>query len=176
MCGLPVIGLFLCMGFSQAPTAGANSGGVNPGAGDTGRRPPRAKLVGGRAVAPASAPARVKRAIAAANRIAVGKPYCYGGGHGDWDSACYDCSGSVSYALGPRGAGLIQAPMASGGLARWGRPRRGRWISVYANGGHAYAVIAGLRFDTSMTAGRGPGWSRRDLRQGGYRVRHPRGL
>jgi hypothetical protein len=116
------------------------------------------------------------RAIRAANRIVKNRPYCYGGGHGRWQSRCYDCSGSVSYAIGKPGAGLISAPMASGGLAGFGKRGRGRWITIYANGGHAYAVIAGLRLDTSMTAGDGPGWSAQQRSSRGFAVRHPAGL
>jgi len=125
------------------------------------------------AVAPAAAPQEVKDAIAAANRIA-GRPYRYGGGHGRWEDRGYDCSGAVSYAL--HGAGLLARPLASGNLASWGRAGRGEWITVYANGGHAFAVIAGLRFDTSGRGGSGPRW-RPEPRSGrGYAARHPRGL
>ena len=126
------------------------------------------------AVAPSDAQQQVKDAIAAANRI-VGKPYRYGGGHGKWEDSGYDCSGSVSYAL--HGAGLLDQPMASGDLESWGTSGKGAWITVYANGGHAYAVIAGLRLDTSGDAsGTGPRWHT-DMRSGsGYVVRHWRGL
>jgi hypothetical protein len=117
----------------------------------------KAKLVDGKAIPPCDAPRRVKRAIRAANEIAKGHGYCYGGGHGSFKSSCYDCSGAVSYAL--RGGGLLDEPLDSNGLARWGRGGRGLRITVFANGGHAYAKFAGLRFDTSMTPGAGPGWS-----------------
>jgi cell wall-associated NlpC family hydrolase len=122
------------------------------------------------AAAPADAPQEVKDAIAAANKI-VGKPYKYGGGHGQWEDSGYDCSGTVSYAL--HGAGLLNRPMASGDLESWGTSGKGNWITVYANGGHAYAVIAGLRLDTSGDQkGTGPHWHT-DLRSGdGYVVRH----
>ena len=128
-----------------------------------------------RPVPPANAPRKVVRAIEAANSI-DDKPYCMGGGHAGWQSSCYDCSGSVSYALGKRGAKVLDAPMPSGSFMNWEKGGRGRWITVYANGGHMYAVIAGLRFDTSMTPGDGPGWSKGQLHQGGYSVRHPRQL
>jgi cell wall-associated NlpC family hydrolase len=125
------------------------------------------------AVAPADAPQQVKDAIAAANRI-VGKPYKYGGGHGQWEDSGYDCSGTVSYAL--HGAGLLDHPMSSGEFGGWGVAGEGSWISVYYNGGHAYAVIAGLRLDTSGSGGRGPRWHT-DMRSGsGYDVTHWRGL
>jgi hypothetical protein len=170
-----VLGCATALALGGADVAGASGGGVGPEVVAT-VKGAKAKLVGGRAVAPAGAPARVARAIEAANRIVKGKPYCYGGGHGAWNARCYDCSGTVSYALGDRGARVIDAPMPSGSFTRWGERGRGRWITVYANGGHMYAVIAGLRLDTSMTAGEGPGWSRTKLRQGGFAVRHPRGL
>jgi cell wall-associated NlpC family hydrolase len=125
------------------------------------------------AVAPADAPTEVQEAITAANRI-VGKPYKYGGGHGKWEDSGYDCSGTVSYAL--HGAGLLDSPLASGDFGGWGVSGKGSWISVYYNGGHAYAIIAGLRLDTSGSGGRGPRWHT-DLRSGsGYDVTHWRGL
>jgi hypothetical protein len=125
-------------------------------------------------VPPANAPRKVVRAIDAANEIAKGKPYCMGGGHQRRRDSCYDCSGSVSYAL--TGAGLLDYAVPSGTMMSWGERGRGRWITVYANGGHAYMVIAGLRFDTSMTAGDGPGWSAQMRSGAGYAKRHPAGF
>jgi cell wall-associated NlpC family hydrolase len=125
------------------------------------------------AVAPADAPPEVQQAIEAANEI-VGKPYKYGGGHGSFQDSGYDCSGTVSYAL--HGAGLLKRPLSSGEFGSWGVSGRGSWISVYYNSGHAYAVIAGLRLDTSGSGGRGPRWHT-DMRSGsGYGVTHWRGL
>ena len=130
----------------------------------------QAKLVGGKAAPPCDAPRRVKRVIRAANEIAKGHDYCWGGGHGSFKSRCYDCSGAVSYAL--HGGDLLDAPLSSNGLARWGRSGRGQWITVFANSGHAYAKFAGLRFDTSMTAGAGPGWSDERRSARGFAKRH----
>jgi hypothetical protein len=130
----------------------------------------KARLVHGKAVAPSDAPRRVVRVIAAANRIAKHKDYCYGGGHGSFKSSCYDCSGSVSYAL--HGGRLVRRPMDSSQLMRWGHGNHGKWITVYANAGHAYMKVAGLRFDTSMTAGEGPGWSKHMRSGRGYTKRH----
>jgi cell wall-associated NlpC family hydrolase len=125
------------------------------------------------AVAPADAPPEVQEAIAAGNKI-VGKPYKYGGGHGTWNDSGYDCSGTVSYAL--HGAGLLDSPLSSGEFGSWGVSGKGSWMSIYYNSGHVYAIIAGLRLDTSGTGGKGPRWQT-DLRTGdGYRVRHYRGL
>lgn len=128
-------------------------------------------LANGTAVAPADAPAAVKAVIAAGNRIAT-KPYRYGGGHGRWEDVGYDCSGSVSYAL--HGGGLIDTQLNSSGFMSWGSSGGGRWITVYGNPGHAYMVVAGLRFDTS---GATPSRWQSDMRSSsGYAVRHPRGF
>jgi hypothetical protein len=150
-----------------AASASAETGGTStPGAGPTGE----AKLQDGEAIPPSDAPNRVINAIEAANEIAKGHDYCMGGGHARWTSKCYDCSGAVSFAL--HGGRMIDDPMPSGSLEKWGEKGKGDWITVYANSGHAYAVIAGLRFDTSMTDGKGPGWSD-EMRSGrGYKKRH----
>lgn len=99
----------------------------------------------GLAMAPVGAPAVIQRVIAAANRIAF-KPYVYGGGHGNWNSSGYDCSGSVSYAL--HGGGLLATSMDSSQFESYGAPGPGKWITLYADGGHIYMTIAGLTFDT----------------------------
>jgi peptidoglycan hydrolase CwlO-like protein len=149
---------------SAAPSAAPN---VAPPGGQT------ASLVDGQAVAPANAPPAVRSAIEAANRI-VGRPYVWGGGHGSFESSGYDCSGSVSYAL--HGGGFLSSPLDSTGLMTWGSPGAGSWITVYANSGHAYVVIAGLRFDTSGTVGgSGPSWSAEMRSSAGFVARHPDG-
>jgi peptidoglycan hydrolase-like protein with peptidoglycan-binding domain len=125
------------------------------------------------AIAPADAPQEVKDAIAAANRITT-KPYKYGGGHGRWEDSGYDCSGTISYAL--HGAGLLRQALDSSGFMSWGAAGEGDWITIYAHGGHAYAVIAGLRLDTSGRGEEGPRWRSERRGTGGYRVRHPAGL
>jgi hypothetical protein len=138
---------------------------------------PRATLLpSGRAVAPASAPPAVEAMIEAANRISH-RPYRWGGGHRDWNSAGYDCSGSVSYVL--HAAGLLESPLDSTGFMRWGGGGAGSWVRIYANHEHVFAVIAGLRWDTSMTDDgdrTGPGWSEYMRSGGGFRLRHPLGL
>jgi hypothetical protein len=140
--------------------------------------PKKAKIVRGKAIAPRGAPRKVRQIIKAGNRI-IGKPYKWGGGHASFSrlDSGYDCSGSVSYAL--RGARLIRSPMASGGLMSWGRRGTGKWVTVYAHGGHAYMVVAGLRLDTSMRDNprrTGPQWSKRLRKSSRFRARHPRGL
>ena len=127
----------------------------------------------GTAVAPAGAPEAVKRIIAAGNEI-HDKPYVYGGGHGRWNDRGYDCSGSVSYAL--HGADLLDQAMPSGGFMRWEEPGRGQWVTIYANEGHMYMVVAGLRFDTSGRSDRGSRWTREMRSSRGYVARHPAGL
>ena len=127
----------------------------------------------GLAIPPANAPEEVKKVIAAANEIAH-KPYRYGGGHGKWEDSGYDCSGSVSYAL--HGGGLLERSMPSGGFTSWGEAGEGEWITTYANGGHMYMVVAGLRFDTSGRGKTGSRWQKDDRSPSGFTVRHPEGF
>jgi cell wall-associated NlpC family hydrolase len=130
----------------------------------------------GTATPPADAPPAVVAVIEAANEIHT-KPYVWGGGHGSFESSGYDCSGAVSYAL--HGGGFLSSPLDSTGLSYWGEAGPGNWITVYANSGHTYAVIAGLRWDTSGTGGSGPGWSTSldgYLDTSSYTARHPAGF
>jgi cell wall-associated NlpC family hydrolase len=135
----------------------------------------KARLVGTRAIAPANAPAAVKRVIAAANHIRT-LPYIWGGGHGRWQDSGYDCSGAVSYAL--HGGRLLTSPLTSGSFETFGEEGPGRWITIYANASHAYMVVAGLRFDTAGdTSGTGPRWhpTVTAAAGGSYVARHPVG-
>ena len=129
----------------------------------------------GLATAPAGAPPEVVAVIAAANPI-VGKPYRYGGGHGDWDDSGYDCSGSESFAL--HGADLVSRPMNSSEFMSWGEAGEGQWITSYASSGHSFLVVAGLRFDTGYnnSSSSGPKWSDKMRPSDGYVLRHPEGL
>jgi cell wall-associated NlpC family hydrolase len=127
----------------------------------------------GLVVAPASAPQEVVEIVTAGNEIAT-KPYKYGGGHGRWRDSGYDCSGSVSYAL--HGAGLLDTQLDSSALATFGERGRGEWVSVMGNAGHAYMVVAGLRFDTSARKSDGNRWTTTMHSRRGYAVRHPAGL
>ncbi len=143
-------------------------------------------LPDGSAAAPADAPAAVQQAVWAANAI-QDKPYIYGGGHRRFEDAGYDCSGTVSFAL--HGGGLLDAPLDSSSFMRWGEAGEGQWITVYTNPGHAYAVIAGLRLDTSVASAarratlaarkateRGPRWRPAERSSRGYKRRHPIGF
>ena len=159
-----------------ATASAASSGGIDPGAPEV--EGGKAKLMAnGQARPPADAPQEVKDAIAAANRI-DDAGYCMGGGH---KGNCYDCSGALSYVLGPKGADILDAPLDSSGFKRWGERGRGSWITVYTNPGHAMVVIAGLRFDTSQPddGAEGPGWSK-DVKagmvNGPFQKRHWLGL
>jgi hypothetical protein len=157
-----LIGLTACAVLALPASTALADGGIGIGGDDGGGGTTpgaKAKLVNGKALAPESAPRKVKRAIAAANEIVKGKDYCLGGGHRRWKSRCYDCSGTVSYALGKYGARVLDAPMPSGSFGSWGKRRKGDWMTVYWDSGHMFIVIAGLRLDTSQTAGKGPGWS-----------------
>ena len=187
----------LCVAFAAAcllalGVAGSASAAKTSGSGGATFEPPppppeKATLVDGRVIAPASAPTRVKRVIEAANRL-VEKPYIYGGGHKTYASTRrnsdgldrgYDCSGAVSYAL--YGGRFLRSPLPSGALMDWGSDGPGQWITVYAHGGHAYIVVAGLRFDTSMRDADAPGprsgprWSKTLRRSDAFVARHPRG-
>jgi hypothetical protein len=153
----------------------AGTGGVAQ-ADPTCAPPEAATLVGGRAVAPSSAPPQVKAVIAAANKIST-KPYIWGGGHRRWWDRGYDCSGAVSYVL--HKGGLLDSPLDSRGLMKWGEAGPGQWITVYSNRGHAYAVIAGLRWDTAGDeSGTGPRWhpTLTAAASGTFRVRHATGF
>jgi hypothetical protein len=133
---------------------------------------------GGLATVPPAAPARVAAIINAANSVAR-KPYVYGGGHGrladeTFVDTAYDCSGSVSFALAA--AGLVDSPLDSSALARFGKPGPGRWVTIYANAGHAFMTVAGLRFDTSGRDASGSRWQADSRTVAGFTVRHPVGL
>jgi hypothetical protein len=182
LCAALAVACLLVLSLAGVASAASTSGS----GGATFEPPPpppeEATLVGGRVIAPVSAPTRVKRVIAAANRL-VEKPYIYGGGHKPYSSSRldrgYDCSGAVSYAL--YGGRFLRSPLPSGALMDWGRDGPGQWITVYAHGGHAYVVVAGLRFDTSMRdrdapgPGSGPRWSRTLRESNAFVARHPRG-
>lgn len=163
---------FASTSVAEASCKPGNAGGLSLTSNDC-RPVKKARLVRGKAIAPASAPARVKRIIAAANRIRNTR-YIYGGGHSRSRKIQrgYDCSGSVSFAL--RAARFISSPMPSGSFMNWKRRGAGRWITIYANGGHMFMVVAGLSFDTSnMRSNGGNRWSTSIRSRRGFAVRHP---
>jgi hypothetical protein len=176
----------LCV-LAMAVPAAAQTGGSGPPGGTTTTTtttttpapvgpPGKAKIrKDGSAVAPADAPPAVQQAIAAANAIHT-YPYRWGGGHRTFNDTGYDCSGAISYVL--HAAGMLSSPLTSGGFASsWGTPGKGRWITVYANAGHMYAVIAGRRFDTSSggdrwNQGSGPRWRKKKRKPVGYTAKY----
>src|SRR6058998_1801827 len=139
---------------------------------DTG---PRAEPIRVAYYAPSHAPDNIKNAIWAVNTLRR-KPYVWGGGHASFNDYGYDCSGAVSFAL--HYAGLLDAPLPSSDLRHYGRRGRGRWITIYSRNGHTFAIIAGLRLDTTDLRDGGdvgPRWyaDGRDTR--GFNARHPVG-
>ena len=171
---------------SGSSTDGSGSGTSNGGSDTSGSDPtgtqplvttpgPKARISsdGHTAVAPAGAPAAVQQVIAAANEI-THTGYRFGGGHGSFEDSAYDCSGAVSHAL--HGANLVKSPLDSTDFESWGARGKGQWITVYANSGHAYVVVAGLRFDTSGSGEKGPRWRSAARSSSGYVARHPSGL
>jgi hypothetical protein len=185
-CVLPLTALASGRSGGQTASGGDNASAATGGVGPDDPRfkpPKKARLINGIAYAPKGAPAAVVNAINAANKI-VRMPYRYGGGHKpNFQDTAYDCSGSVSFAL--HGGGLLRSPLDSSSFMSWGLAGKGRWITVYTNPGHAFAMIAGLRFDTGYRdgsaphngtyPGSGPRWGHwRPTR--GFSARHPKGL
>jgi hypothetical protein len=177
-------GLLFASSLAVAAPAAAQTGGLPGGTISTTTTPtptPSGTAVlnpDGSATAPADAPRPVRKAINAGNRIRI-KPYLWGGGHRSFKARGYDCSGAISYLM--HAAGLLKRPMASGPFMRWGQPGLGQWITVYANRGHMYAVIAGLRYDTSavgesLNQGSGPRWRATARSSSGYAARYRPGL
>jgi hypothetical protein len=104
-------------------------------------------------------------------------PYQWGGGHGGKvnpnRAMPLDCSGAVSAVLGIN-------PRVSGELARWGKPGKGRRMTVYANGKHTLLEIDGHFWGTSASnPGGGAGWIPRSQISAqylkGFTARHPPG-
>ena len=135
-------------------------------------------LADGDAAAPADAPGGVQAMIAAGNRIDH-FAYSYGGAHGDPAQTMnqtnpnpaavpgaeenggpgYDCSSATSYVLWGGGLGqslLGGGVLVSGDLESVGLPGPGRWVTIYANAGHAYIEVAGIYLDTAAGLGNPP--------------------
>ena len=130
----------------------------------------------GLAIAPIEAPPVVQEIINAGNEIAH-LPYRFGGGHGTFEDSAYDCSGSLSFVFAA--AGLLNTTVTSGQLMTWGKPGRGKWITVFAAPGHTFMYVAGLRFDTVALAQTGSRWSNTPADEpdlSNFVVRHPSGL
>ena len=157
------------------PTREASSAvrGANPARGGSNAVDKAIALGNGVALPPLEAPEAVKQIIEAGNGIAR-TPYKWGGGHGKWLDTGYDCSGSVSFALAA--AGLLSGPLASGPLMSWGEPGKGKWVTIWANDGHVFLEVAGIRFDTSAARVTGSRWANEGRSTAGFVPRHPAGL
>ena len=156
---------------SEARTPGFDIGGSQPVVPGN-----RAVLRNGIAYAPANAPDSVKHAIWAVNSIR-NRPYVWGGGHGSFHDYGYDCSGTVSFAL--HYAGMLGQPLPSSDFLRYGERGRGRWVTIYSRHGHVFAMIAGLRLDTTdfrYGGDVGPRWYADGRDTGSYVARHPAAL
>jgi cell wall-associated NlpC family hydrolase len=159
----------------RAPTRAASRSrlkGDRPASGGDAVRDATA-LPNGVALPPLEAPEAVLRIIEAGNSIAR-TPYKWGGGHGKWQDTGYDCSGSVSFALAS--AGLLGGPLASGPFMSWGKPGKGKWVTIYTNPGHMFMEVAGIRFDTSGARRTGSRWQNDKRPTSGFVARHPPGL
>ena len=147
--------------------------GANPARGGSNAVSQAIALGNGVALPPLEAPEAVKKMIEAGNGIAR-TPYKWGGGHGKWLDTGYDCSGSVSFALAA--AGLLSGPLASGPLMSWGEAGKGKWVTIWANDGHVFLEVAGIRFDTSAQRVTGSRWINEGRSTAGFVPRHPAGL
>src|SRR4051812_37441752 len=179
--------LFPATAAAETPSSGGTGGAQFPEPEPIVAAGAKATLLpDGTAAAPAEAPPEIQAAIFAANKL-LDKPYKYGGGHAKVEDSGYDCSGTVSYAL--LGAGLLKSPLDSSSFMRWGAKGKGTWFTVYTNPGHAFAMIAGLRLDTSAygvrakaarkiarVGERGPRWRLGKRPKQGFKARHPVGF
>lgn len=165
--------MFLLRSLAAAALCLLCSCGSTPKSTASGYRGPPAAMVNHDAVPPSNAPAAVKRAIYAANRINH-LPYQFGGGHGR-ASHGLDCSGSVSHVL--RNAGLMESSMPSKGFLKYGKSGPGKYITIYVRDGHVFMTICGLRFDTTSGGSGhvGPRWMTKPRNTKGFKVRHPAG-
>ncbi len=169
-----LLSTILCGALFAAATVSAHAATETPPT--TGPTIPgnKAGLKGNIAYAPENAPECVKRAIWATNYL-TWRPYVWGGGHGSFYDRGYDCSGTVSFML--HHAGLLGTPAASNELVNYGECGKGKWITVFARNGHTFAVVAGLRLDTTGFGGEdGPRWRLAGRPASGFVARHPAGL
>jgi hypothetical protein len=196
---------------SQTPNPGGEGSGAGGEAGtgagaDTalgGESPTPVRFVAGEratlaqgdghlALVPAGTPTAVQAMVVAGNELQE-LPYGPGGHPDPRGAAEEDCSSTVNYALYRAGVRPISEIVRDNPLAQdyvhWGLPGPGRWVTIYATtapSDHVFAVIAGLRLDTSHNGtdegpNRGedgprwrildriPTWAR-------WSVRHPPGL
>ncbi|HEX4435768.1 MAG TPA: lytic transglycosylase domain-containing protein [Solirubrobacteraceae bacterium] len=107
------------------------------------------------ALIPASAPPVVQAMLVAGNEL-QGLPYGPAGHPDPRGAPEEDCSSTLNYILYRAGIRPISEILSQNPLAQdyvhWGMPGPGRWVTIYATDEptpHVFAVIAGLRIDTS---------------------------
>jgi hypothetical protein len=182
-------------GSTEASGGGEASSGTCPAPEGTGSIPlpltpgTQTKILpSGLAAAGEQAPKAIKNMVAAGNRL-FSASYLYGGAHGtslDTLQPAYDCSSAVSYLLHWGGV-LGTSALDSTALESYGQPGPGRYVSIYANAGHTFVYVAGLRMDTVFDAAYdsgpnsgkpGPRWRVSTSVPGWatWTVRHPPGL
>jgi hypothetical protein len=139
----------------EAPHGGLHGATPTPVRFAPGERAMLAPEDGHVALVPEGAPPVVQAMVVAGNEL---QHLPYGpGGHPD-PRAAYeeDCSSTINYVLYRSGIRSIDEILAKNPLAqdyvRWGARGPGRWVTIYATDmptPHVFAVIAGLRLDTS---------------------------
>jgi Transglycosylase SLT domain len=107
------------------------------------------------ALIPAAAPPVIQAMLVAGNEL-QGLPYGPGGHPDPRGAAEEDCSSTINYILYRAGVRPISEIVSQNPLAQdyvhWGAPGPGRWVTIYATDEptpHVFAIIAGLRIDTS---------------------------
>jgi hypothetical protein len=179
---------------------GAGSGGVAPvvaaGGGTlayiAGERAVLDPSDGHVALVPNAAPPVVQAMVMAGNEL-QDLPYGPGGHPDPRGAAEEDCSSTINYLLYRSGVRPISEVVRDNPLAQdyvhWGSPGPGRWVTIFSTDTptpHVFAVIAGLRIDTSHdgtdvgpnSAEDGPRWRILDHipTWADWSVRHPPGL
>lgn len=172
--------------FNTGQVADNTGSGSSPGANTSGSTSP--VPTASQVTAGGDSPAPIIKMIAWCNTVAGIYQYTWGGGHqhiglpnsgacsSDGSGSCFgfDCSGTVSGALGA--AGFLDQPLVSGELASWGVPGAGKYVTVYANSIHTFMKILGHWFGTGKLGdGGGPDWGNFDPDLSSYTVRHPQG-
>lgn len=134
-------------------------------------------------------PEPIQKLIAFNNSISGKFDYAWGGGHqvigqpsqgglngpGGRLVTGYDCSGTVSGGL--HAAGLLNIPLTSGELEKWGVSGKGKYLTVYCNADHTFELVCGKWFGTGHIGkgGGGPEWGNHDQTVT-YEARHWPGL
>ena len=58
----------------------------------------------------------------------------------------------------------------------YGKPGKGKWITLYSKATHVFMVVAGVRFDTVARGQTGSRWINTMSGTDGYVARHPPGF